>query len=1075
LVATNGGTIVCSNNIFKTTANGAGTVIVSSGTLVIGGTMGVSNSFPVDNFSITNATLTLAAIGAGQPAIMVANFSPDFMTTSNIINISSLPAVSTYPTQLPLISYTTPSGNLDTMVLGTLPPGGFSGYISNNVNSASIDLVLTNGPAAKADVWRGNVNSTWDTATLNWLSSGLPANYLDLDQVTFDDTAVTTQVTITGPRMPATVNGLTFNNATANYVFSGAGKITGPVQLVMNGAGSVTLSETGGDNFSGGIAVNAGKLILDDTNSAISGGLAIAVGATAQIGNNDGVGTLPSGTIDDEGTLVFRRTNSLSVGSVIPGAGALVQNGSGTLTLTAHNTYSGNTVVGAGTLALSGNGSIVSSAEVDVTNATLDASGISSTTTLTTLNMTNAALNVKVGYLQTNLTVNALNMGGTSNAINVGSLPPIAFYPATNVLIQSASPIIGYNFVLGTLPAATPAYAGTIALSPDGTTVLLILTAGPIGARPSVTWSGADALTSTNWSDALNWQTPGVPAATEPVRFNDTAMAGGTPFDVIGDGPGGIVSVFNVDNFVDINITNAALIYGNTGGSFHNTQIGSGKTLVVNGSLAVNGSGGNATILGTGGTMKINNPANATTINIANATAPTVDMSGLDTFTATVNQIGVGFNTTSSGSTVSGAWYLGRTNSILTGSGFSGVGAALVVGGGGSGNGQLFLGQSNAFYVDGITLGINTSGNDLITFNPAFTGVPVAFIRGTLGDASRVTLWSLGDATINLNNSTPNGNLTNDFSTGKLDALVNTLVVGQGSQGNTAPSAPFKGMFNMGAGRLDVTTLNVGAAGGGNAGGIGVGIMNVTGGTVIANTLALPASTFASGAGVLGTTGTLSLTNATLTVNNGVTVAAGSGGGTLNAIGSTVSVLNGAIGSSTTPLVSLTLDGGSLQVPVDGNAVDAVVTATTVNTGAPTTIKIGSISNVSAPIQLPLISYTGNDPFASLVLGATPPSYNVTLIDNIGVSVDVMITPTALPSTPRITSVSISGTTLNLTATNGNHNGQFALLSSTNLTLPLSQWTPVFTNNFDNSGNLNLSTNVVDPSVGRLFYILRTP
>src|SRR6185437_15107207 len=117
----------------------------------------------------------------------------------------------------------------------------FSGYISNNVTSSSIDLVLTNGPAAKADVWRGNVNSLWDTTTLNWLSSGLPANYLDLDQVTFDDTAVTTQVTISGARMPATVNGLTFNNATANYVFSGPGKITGPVQLVMNGAGSVTL------------------------------------------------------------------------------------------------------------------------------------------------------------------------------------------------------------------------------------------------------------------------------------------------------------------------------------------------------------------------------------------------------------------------------------------------------------------------------------------------------------------------------------------------------------------------------------------------------------------------------------------------------------------------------------------------------------------------------------------------------------------------------------------------------------------------------------------------------------------
>jgi len=450
-------------------------------------------------------------------------------------------------------------------------------------------------------------------------------------------------------------------------------------------------------------------------------------------------------------------------------------------------------------------------------------------------------------------------------------------------------------------------------------------------------------------------------------------------------------------------------------------------------------------------------------------------MSGLDSFVATVNQVGVGFNSGNTGSTVSGALYLARTNTITTASGFSGVGASMIVGGGGSGSGQMFLGQSNAFYVDGITMGISTSGNDLITFNPVLTGTPVAFVRGTLGDASRVTLWSLGDASVNLNNSTPNGNLTNDFSTGKLDALVNTLVVGQGSQGNTAPSAPFKGQFNMGAGRLDVTTLKVGAAGGGNAGGIGMGIMNVTGGTVVAGTLALPASTFATGAGVLGTTGTLNLTNATLTVNNGITVATNSGGGNLNAINSTVTVLNGAVGSPTAPLVSLTLDGGSLQVPVDGNAATAVVTATTVNTGAATTIKIGSISNVTAPVQLPLIAYTGNDPFASLVLGSTPPGYTVSLVDNAGISVDVMIMPTAAPSTPHITGISISGTTLHLTATNGNDNAQFALVSSTNLTLPLSQWTPVLTNNFDSNGNLNLTTNVVDPSVSRQFYMLRTP
>jgi fibronectin-binding autotransporter adhesin len=1075
LIVTNGGTVICSNNIFKTTSIGVGTVDIATGTLVLGGTLGVSNGIPVDNFGITNATLTLSAVGVGQPAVAVVNFAPDFLTTSNIINIASLPSISSYPTQLPLISYSAPAGNLDTMVLGTLP-AGFSGYVSNNTSASSIDLVLTNGPAAKADTWRGTVNSLWDTTTLNWLSSDLQVNYLDLDQVTFDDSAATGLVTITGTRMPATVNGLTFNNNSLNYVFSGSGKITGPVQLVMNGTGSVTLSETGGDNFSGGVSVNAGTLILDNTNAAISGGLFIGGGATVQIGNNDGVGGLPAGTIENEGTLIFNRTNNLSIGSVIPGGGALVQNGSGILTLTAHETYTGNTTVGTGTLALTGNGSLASSAQVTVTNGTLDVSGITAPTTLATLNITNSALNVKVGYLQTNLSVSALNMGGTSNLINVVSLPPIAHYPATNILLQSAGSISGYNFVLGSLPVGTPSYVGTIALSPDGMSVVLSLTAGPIATRPSVTWNGSDALAgiSTNWSDALNWQTPGVPAPTEPVLFNNTATGGGTPFDVIGDGTAGVPNPQNIDNIVDINITNAALTYGNSGGTFHNTQIAPGKTLTVNGSFAVNGAGGNVTILGVDGTLKVNNPSNSTTLNVQNNNAATLDMSGLSTFAGSINQIGVGFNTANNAATVNGAWYMARTNTITTGSGFSGVGAALVVGGGVQSSGQLFLGKSNALYVDGITLGVNTSGNDLIAFNPAWQN-PVAYIRGTLGDASRVTLWSLGDATINLNNTTPNGNLTNDFTFGVLDAMVNTLVVGQGSQGNTAPSVPFKGLFIMEAGRLDVTTLKIGTAGGGNAGGIGVGIMNVFGGTVIANTVALPASTFASGPGVLGTTGALSVTNATLIVSNSITVAANSGGGTLNAVNSTVKLLNGAVGSPTTPLTTLTLDGGSLQLPVDVNAGTAVVTATTVNTNNPTTINIGSITNVVGQIQAPLISYVGTDPFGALVLGTYPAGYTVALVDNTGnSSVDLSITPTSVPgptTNATITSVTLSGTNLLVHGTNNNipnNTLRYVVLTSTNLLTPLSNWTRVSTNPYTQQGTFDFSSPVV-PGVPQQF------
>jgi len=83
------------------------------------------------------------------------------------------------------------------------------------------------------------------------------------------------------------------------------------------------------------------------------------------------------------------------------------------------------------------------------------------------------------------------------------------------------------------------------------------------------------------------------------------------------------------------------------------------------------------------------------------------------------------------------------------------------------------------------------------------------------------------------------------------------------------------------------------------------------------------------------------------------------------------------------------------------------------------------------------------------------------------------ITATLLPA-PTITGIAVSGSTLTITATNGPVNGAFVLLQSANATLPLAQWAPVLTNSFDGNGQLNMSTNVVNPSNPRAFYILRT-
>jgi hypothetical protein len=83
------------------------------------------------------------------------------------------------------------------------------------------------------------------------------------------------------------------------------------------------------------------------------------------------------------------------------------------------------------------------------------------------------------------------------------------------------------------------------------------------------------------------------------------------------------------------------------------------------------------------------------------------------------------------------------------------------------------------------------------------------------------------------------------------------------------------------------------------------------------------------------------------------------------------------------------------------------------------------------------------------------------------------ITADLIPSEPVITGIAVSGAMLNLTATNGPVSGQYVLLESTNLALPVAQWTPVLTNSFDGNGDINLSANVVNPSNPEEFYVLQ--
>jgi fibronectin-binding autotransporter adhesin len=124
-----------------------------------------------------------------------------------------------------------------------------------------------------------------------------------------------------------TLAGATSIGGSGNYTLSGP--IAGAVALTKVGNNTITL--TNDSNAS--------------TTTTISGG-------TLQIGNGSTTGVLGSGAVTNNGTLIFNRSNDLTVSNVISGTGSLQKLGSGVLTLSGTNSYTGSTTISAGTLSV---------------------------------------------------------------------------------------------------------------------------------------------------------------------------------------------------------------------------------------------------------------------------------------------------------------------------------------------------------------------------------------------------------------------------------------------------------------------------------------------------------------------------------------------------------------------------------------------------------------------------------------------------------------------------------------------------------------------------------------------------
>jgi fibronectin-binding autotransporter adhesin len=147
----------------------------------------------------------------------------------------------------------------------------------------------------------------------------------------------------------------------------------------LQGAGTF-LTDAGTNLTLAGTVGGAGSLVKDGAGSLLltsdvapMGGTTIAAG-TLQVGDGGTTGSL-AGDVVDNGTLAFDRSDSVTFGGAISGAGSIEQSGVGTTVLTGANTYTGETTVSNGSLFVDGDQAAATGATLVATGGTLGGTG----------------------------------------------------------------------------------------------------------------------------------------------------------------------------------------------------------------------------------------------------------------------------------------------------------------------------------------------------------------------------------------------------------------------------------------------------------------------------------------------------------------------------------------------------------------------------------------------------------------------------------------------------------------------------------------------------------------------------
>lgn len=304
-----GGAATLSGNISGAggmTLTGSGTLTLSGdnrytgGTLLNGGTLALGSSNALGTGALATADRTTVALA---DAVAIANaIELGGATTVDVTGTSTLSGV---------ISGT---GSLNRTGNGTLTLSGANTYSGGTTLRGF--TTITNGSA----LGTGTITAADGVLTMG--ADGIVlANAIDLQNVLDVD----------------------YDGYTAGL----SGTISGAGTLNLSGMGTIILS--GANTYTGGTSLGGGTLGLTDDAALGTGTLTLGVGTTVAFADGLTIANDISGT---DSYVLEQVGGNVTLSGVLSGSTGFTKTGSGNLTLSGANTYSGTTTVAAGTLTI---------------------------------------------------------------------------------------------------------------------------------------------------------------------------------------------------------------------------------------------------------------------------------------------------------------------------------------------------------------------------------------------------------------------------------------------------------------------------------------------------------------------------------------------------------------------------------------------------------------------------------------------------------------------------------------------------------------------------------------------------